>query len=136
MQSIMSDHFAFSRNLDDMEKQLKILHDSLQSFCKLSGWERTSELGQLFKSRDMLITQIAYAESMLYSGKTAGSRGGAFVLQNNQVLPENTEYLGKKIITVMNGNSVTISERDVRPLPANRDLWFEKVWKKHRERHK
>ena len=136
MQSIMSEHFAFSRNLDDMKNQLKILYNNLHSFSKLSCWERASELGQLFKNRDMLITQITYAESMLYSGKTAGSRGGAFVLQDGKVLPENTEYLGKKIITVMNGDSVTISERDIRPLPVNRDLWFEKVWKQHRERSK
>lgn len=135
MQSIMSEHFAFRRDLDEMEKQLEVLHDSYQSFNKHSVWERSTELGQLFKNRDMLITQIAYAESMIYSGKTVGSRGGAFVLKNGNVLPENTLYLSKKIITAMGDDAVTMSDRAVRPLPVDRDLWFEKVWKQHRERH-
>lgn len=135
MQSIMSEHFAFRRDMDQMEKQLDVLHNSYRSFDKLSTWERPTELGQLFKNRDMLITQIAYAESMVYSGKTAGSRGGAFVLRNDEVLPEKTEYLSKKIITTMVGDAVTISARDVRPLPVGRDLWFEKVWKRYRRRH-
>lgn len=135
LQSIMSEHFAFSRDLDQMQIQLDTLYSCYRCFNNLSKWTRPTELGQLFKNRDMIITQIAYAESMVYSGKTAGSRGGAFVLKNGTVLPENTDYLSKKIITAFNGDTVIVSDRDVRPLPFDRDLWFEKVWKQHTERH-
>lgn len=134
MQSIMTEHFAFSRDVDEMAVQIDIYTDNLRSFKKKCNWQRPTEIPQLFKNRDMLLTQIAFAESMLYSAKTAGSRGGAMALKDGQALPEDTSYLAKKIITKMNNGIVTVCHRDVRPIPVERNLWFEKVWKEYLEK--
>jgi len=82
----------------------------------------------------MLLTQLAYAQSMLYSGKTAGSRGGALVLRDGTELQEDTAYRSKKILTTLHDGRVLLSERAVRPLPFDRNLWFETVWKQYLEK--
>ena len=133
MQSIMSEHFAFSRDVDKMEQYIAVYQNALQNLTSLNNWSRSTELPQLFKNKDMLLTQLAYAESMLYSGKAAGSRGGALVLHNGTELPEDKTYRSKKILTQFSGK-IIISERDVRPLPIERELWFENVWREHLQR--
>ena len=134
MQSLMTEYFAFSRDLDAMERQLSVIKENYHSFSTQCTWARLTELPQLFKNRDMLLTQLAYAQSMLYSGKAAGSRGGALVLRNGKELPEDTSYRGKKILTTLQDCEVILTERAVRPLPFDRNLWFETVWKQYLEK--
>lgn len=134
MQGIMTEHFAFSRDVNEMEKQLKVYADNLRNFEKNCNWQRSTEIPQLFKNWDMLLTQIAFAESMLYSAKTAGSRGGAMALKDGRELPEDVSCLTKKVITQMDAGKITIFQRDVRPIPVERNLWFEKVWKEYLEK--
>lgn len=131
MQSTMTEHFAFRRDVDNMEKAIAEYWEHYRNLCKENTWQRLTELPQLFKNRDMLITQLAYGESMLYSAKTAGSRGGALAMKNGSELPESIEYRGKKILTTFEGGNISITERAVRPLPVERSLWFETVWKEY-----
>ena len=133
MQSIMTNHFAFMRDMDAMEKNLPVYYDAYHNITNKNCWERLTEIPQLFKNRDMLISQIVYSESILYSGSHAGSRGGALALRSGSELPENTEYRNIKILTTFHNGQVTLTQRPVRPIPLQRDLWFEKVWKKHLE---
>ncbi len=134
MQSVMTEHFAFSRDIVAMEEGIALYKENLRCLSSRSTWERSSEIPQLFKNRDMLITQLAFAESMLYSGKAAGSRGGALVFQSGCEVAEDITYRSKKILTQWDGEAVHLSERPVRPLPFDRNLWFEKVWKEHLQR--
>ncbi len=134
MQSIMTEHFAFSRDTAAMEANIAVYKENLQTLCSRNTWQRLTEIPQLFKNRDMLITQLAFAQSMLYSGKAAGSRGGALVFENGSEVAEDVTYQSKKILTQWDGETVHLSERPVRPLPFDRNLWFEKVWKEHLER--
>ena len=131
MQSTMTEHFAFLRDLDDMTSAIARYWEHYRNLCKENTWQRLTELPQLFKNRDMLITQLAYAESMLYSAKTAGSRGGALVMENGSELPEVIAYRDKKILTAFKNGNISITERPVRPLPVERNLWFETVWKEY-----
>ena len=131
MQSTMTEHFAFRRDVDNMEKAIAEYWEHYRNLCKENTWQRLTELPQLFKNRDMLITQLAYGESMLYSARTAGSRGGALAMKNGSELPESIEYRGKKILTTFEGGNISITERPVRPLPVERNLWFETVWKEY-----
>lgn len=131
MQSTMTEHFAFRRDVDNMEKAIAEYWEHYRNLCKENTWQRLTELPQLFKNRDMLITQLAYGESMLYSARTAGSRGGALAMKNGSELPESIEYRGKKILTTFEGGNISITERPVRPLPVERSLWFETVWKEY-----
>jgi succinate dehydrogenase/fumarate reductase flavoprotein subunit len=134
MQSIMTEHFAFSRDAEAMQAYIGVYRTALDQLQEKNLWARLTELPQLFKNRDMLLTQLAYAESMLYSANTAGSRGGALALRNGAEIPEDTAYRSKKILTTMEGSDVTIAVRDVRPIPMTRNLWFEKVWKEYLEK--
>lgn len=131
MQSIMTEHFAFSRDVDAMQTHIGVYRTALEQLQERNMWTRLTELPQLFKNRDMLLTQLAYAESMLYSARAAGSRGGALALKNGAEIPEDPAYRSKKILTAVNGSNVTITVRDVRPIPMSRNLWFEKVWKEY-----
>ena len=131
MQSIMTEHFAFSRDVEAMEAALGQYEAQYQNLTAGSTWCRLTELPQLFKNRDMLITQLAYGRSMLYSAKTAGSRGGALAMEKGKEIPEDVSYQSKKILTAFDGTGVTITERPVRPLPVERNLWFETVWKEY-----
>ena len=131
MQSTMTEHFAFRRDVEDMEKAMVEYWEHYRNLYKENTWQRLTELPQLFKNRDMLITQLAYGESMLYSARTAGSRGGALAMKNGSELPESIEYRGKKILTTFEGDNISITERAVRPLPVERNLWFETVWKEY-----
>lgn len=133
MQSIMTDYFAFKRNMNDMETMLPDYYDTYRNLTKRNQWERLTEIPSLFKNRDMIITQIVYAESIRYSGTCAGSRGGALVFKNGKELPENAEYRNIKIQSTFYDGQISLTERTVRPIPSQRDLWFEKVWRKHLE---
>ena len=131
MQSIMTEKFAFRRDVKLMETALEQYRDRFKNLTQESTWQRLTELPQLFKNRDMLITQLAFAESMLYSAKTAGSRGGALAMDNGTEIPEDPCYRDKKILTSFDSGKVSITERSVRPLPVERNLWFETVWKEY-----
>ena len=131
MQSIMTENFAFRRDVDGMQAAIGEYWAHYRNLTGENTWQRLTELPQLFKNRDMLITQLSYSESMLYSAKTAGSRGGALAMEAGKEIPEDTAYQGKKILTCFEVDSVTITERPVRPLPVERNLWFETVWKEY-----
>lgn len=133
MQGIMTDYFAFKRDIDAMEKILPSYYHAYHNLTKRNRWERLTEIPSIFKNRDMLITQIAFSESILYSGACAGSRGGALVFKGGKELPENTDYHSIKIQTTYADGKVTMTQRPIRPIPSQRDLWFEKVWRKHLE---
>lgn len=133
MQSIMTDYFAFKRDIDTMEKTLPSFYDAYANLSKENQWERLTEIPALFKNRDMLITQMAYAESILHSGVHAGSRGGALVFKGGNEVPENTDYRNIKIQTTYNNGQISMTQRPIRPIPMERDLWFERVWRKHLE---
>lgn len=133
MQSIMTDYFAFKRDIDTMEKTLPSFYDAYANLSKENQWERLTEIPALFKNRDMLITQMAYAESILHSGVHAGSRGGALVFKGGNEVPENMDYRNIKIQTTYNNGQISMTQRPIRPIPMERDLWFERVWRKHLE---
>lgn len=133
MQSIMTSHFAFMRDMVAMKEMLSVYYEAYNNITRKNCWERLTEIPSLFKNRDMLITQLAYGESILHTGILAGSRGGALVIENDAELPENTDYRSQKILTEYKNGATSITKRPIRPIPINRDLWFEKVWKKHLE---
>ncbi len=134
MQSLMTEHFAFRREITDMEQTIPRFRESWDTLTEKSTWTEASQLPQLFKNRDMLATQLAYASSILHTAKCAGSRGGAVVTKNGAEVSEDTAFQAQKILTAFDNGNVTITQRPVRPLPVQRDLWFETVWKEHLSR--
>lgn len=134
LQTLMSEDFAFLRETERMKRGCEIIRNSYGSFGTLNRICAKEEIPELIKNYDMTVSQLCYAESMLYSAETLGSRGGALVKRGETELAENTEYRSKKIQTLFDNGKVKFFERKVRPLPTERDLWFEKVWKEYREK--
>ena len=90
-------------------------------FLPWSTVSNRSELPYLYKSYDLLVTQIAVLSAMILSAETVGSRGSGYVKDGPQLSmsPANQAI-------VMQG-SVSRFE-PVRPIPESGG-WFEKVWR-------
>ena len=131
-QKIMSQHFAFLRDIDAMETA----YDRLTSLWNLfpCTWSTPGQLPLLFVFRDMIITQLVYARAMIHTAELAGSRGSALVTKSKTLQPENTTYRNYKLLVSFTNGNVRLSQRPVRPLPFQRDLWFENVWKDYNKR--
>lgn len=131
-QKLMSSHFAFRRDIQEMEKAYQTLQKLWNELpCT---WSTLSQLPLLFKCRDMLLVQLVYGKSMLHTARLAGSRGSALVLDHGKPLPENKIYRSQKLLATFKDGAVILSQRAVRPLPFDRTLWFETVWKEYNKR--
>ena len=130
----MSRAFAFLRDIDVMDDALSEIERDMAAFEDENKWTDVTDIPALFKNLDIIKMQSAVARSMIFSAKNYGSRGSAYVLsgedfmQRNPV-PENSE--GRGYAVVLDGECVDAVA--VKPLPE-RDLWFESVWGKYRER--
>jgi hypothetical protein len=134
----MSKSFAFLRDIPAMERDIALIRADAASFTADNGWANAAELPFLFKNLDILRMSEAVAEAICYTAKAYGSRGSGFVLSGTDFMDrmpigENTE--GRECVVVVNKkNGISIECVPVRPIPAGRDLWFERVWGKFRER--
>ena len=135
--SRMSKCFAFLRDIELMREAKREIGKDLESFISDNKWSGYHELFMLFKNLDIIRMQNAVAEVISYTAEHFGSRGSGFVLNGTdfmqrQPLPENTEGR-EKIVTLKKENGrLTIECLPTRPIPTERDLWFEKVWGKFR----
>ncbi len=133
----MSQYFAFLRDIPSMEKAKGDIRDDINNFVADNKWKNYSELYLLFKNLDILRMEEAIAETISYTAKEFGSRGSGFVLSGGDFMDrcpisENTEGR-EKIVTVKKEREIAINCIPVRPIPKNRDLWFEKVWGNYRK---
>ena len=133
----MSENFAFIRDIGKMENGLSIIIDRKNNFIKENKWKEIYEIGQLFKNYDVIKMQEIIAKSMIYSAKNYGSRGSSFVIEeddflNRNTVAENKESRTKILCAVKNNDEICIKDRKRKPIPENRDLWFEKVWNKYK----
>lgn len=132
----MSEHFAFLRNIEDMETGVAAADENFLNFRADNRWEKPSEIAELFRNYETVRMQQAICRSMLYAAKKFGSRGSSFVLRGGdflteQPVPENTEGRGRVVTARAVGADIEVSDRAVRPIPP-RELWFEKVWNEYK----
>jgi len=127
----MSKIAAYTRNLQEMKKlHSKLLTRKAQFFTQNSITNET-ELSQLHKYYDTLVTQVDVLSAMIFAAENIGSRGSALV---ENMLEDTLEDIVKdttpdnqhndKVVTTTNSNSYF---EPVRPLPPCND-WFETVW--------
>lgn len=133
----MSQHFAFLRDIPSMESAKEDIRRDVASFTEDNKWESPSEIHLLFKNLDIIRMEEAVAEAISYTAKKFGSRGSGFVLNggnfmDRKPLPEDTEGR-EKIVTVTKDGGINIECVPVKPIPTDRDLWFEKVWGNYRK---
>ena len=137
--SRMSGNFAFLRSIPEMKAAIPEIEDDLARFTEKNRWATTDEIPGLFKNLDVIRMSRAIAKAILYTAKRFGSRGSGFVLDggdfmDRKLCPENESGRGQIVTVQKNGDDLTIGVVPVRPIPADRDLWFEKVWAKYRKR--
>lgn len=98
-------------------------------------------LGAWLKARDMLVTQIAMADSMILAGTEIGSRGGAAFSKMplefastadlRKIFKGRNEAFDNKLLYYKKGEPCRFE--DARPMPESKD-WFETAWAKYKER--
>lgn len=97
-----------------------------------------SELPELLKYRDMLLTQLALISAIKTAGKKFGSRGSSLIKKENgeavsqrlsayQYAPETESEINVALYTKKTPDGFTSWLSPVRPIP-DRDTWFETVW--------
>ncbi len=96
---------------------------------------------QLFRLKDMFLTQACVLSAMIAAAETIGTRGGALVsdkpLTGESIfsieIADKSAFDDKRIIAVADDNGISTSMIDVTPIPQP-DLWFENVWNEYMER--
>ena len=137
--SRMSGNFAFLRSIPEMKAALPEIERDLRAFADQNKWANTDEIPALFKNLDIIRTSRAIATAILYTAERFGSRGSGFVLDGGDFMdrklrPEDESGRGQIVTVKKDGENLKIEVVPVRPIPRNRDLWFEKVWGQFRKR--
>ena len=132
----MSRSFAFLRDINAMKRDTEAIRDDREHFTERNKWCAVCEIPFLFKNLDIIRMSEAVAEAISYTAAAFGSRGSGFVLcdtdfMDRKPIAENTS--GREcVVTVTKCGELSIDTVPVRPIPENRDLWFERVWGKFR----
>ena len=137
--SRMSGNFAFLRSIPEMKAAMPEIEGDLSRFADTNRWATPDEIPGLFKNLDIIRTSRAIAAAILYTAERFGSRGSGFVLDGGDFMernlrPEDESGRGRIVTVRKDGEDLKIEVVPVRPIPADRDLWFEKVWAKYRKR--
>ena len=145
LQKRMSASGGAIRNREEMKTLLEEIDSILSSFTERVRYSSPSELKDVFRLRDMLLTQKCYLESMVnYTTDGGRSRGSALYTDEGGTKPyptlpdtftftldsgEKDEYIQEMTYT---GGKCSFSWRKVRPIPQDDDF-FENVWRSYRE---
>lgn len=137
----MSDYASYIRIPENMIK----LKDDVWSRCmgildETKGSDICNII-QIFRLRDMFLTQAAVLSSMIKSAEMIGTRGGALVSDKqltgedifNVEIMDKSEFDGKRVLTELAENRLETSVVDVTPIPQS-DLWFENAWNDYMDR--
>jgi len=125
IQTQMSRHAAYIRNLPEMRKLYNELLASKENFFEKNSIQFLKQTPQIYKYYDALVTQIAILSAMIFAAENIGSRGGALVKDAEM----DKGHYNDQVITTHNNHSFF---EPVRPMPIC-DNWFETVWNDYNE---
>ncbi len=132
-----SSYAGFVRNAGEIEKTIEKAKDLLRRPEQLRI-ESPSQLGEAFRTRDLLVCTVCYLTAMLDYIRTGGlSRGSYLVAEKlpdfGAEVPVDLKLLEQvQEVSYQSGDANTIW-RPVRPLPES-PQWFEQVWRDMKER--
>ena len=140
----MSQYGAQIRSLDGVRLGRKEAESQMNTIVQTVGIQTPGELPQMYRNRDLLVSQIAYFFAIEdYIGQGGESRGSYLILRHDGkrvsvLLPAEFSYklAGKKLaervqeVTYRQGKC-HVAWRDVRPFPEL-NTWFETVWNDYR----
>ena len=116
----------FDRSSEEMASLLEKVKSLCDSFFEMARIADKSEISELYKLYDMLITQKATLSAMLLSAKSFGTHGSAMV-DRKKIECENAK-IDTRIVT--RGGISEISPISKMPNP---ELWFETLLRRSRE---
>ena len=120
-QRLMSRHASFMRSRKDIDVLLEKFKSLRDDFFEKTVITDRKELPYLFKTYDILLTQISVLSAMQKSAYDIGTRGAGMVTDAS-IVGENSH--NDKIIITENERSYF---EPVRAIPTA-DNWFENVW--------
>ena len=132
-----SSYAGFVRNAGEIEKIIEKAKDLLRRSEQLRI-ENPSQLGEAFRTRDLLVCTVCYLTAMLDYIRAGGlSRGSYLVAEKlpdfGAEVPVDLKHLEQvQEVSYQSGDANTIW-RSVRPLPES-PQWFEQVWRDMKER--
>ena len=132
-----SSYAGFVRNAGEIEKIIERAKDLLRRSEQLRI-ENPSQLGEAFRTRDLLVCTVCYLTAMLDYIRAGGlSRGSYLVAEKlpdfGAEVPVDLKHLEQvQEVSYQSGDANTIW-RSVRPLPES-PQWFEQVWRDMKER--
>jgi succinate dehydrogenase/fumarate reductase flavoprotein subunit len=118
LQSEMSLVADFDRDTKGMKALFDKVNDIFENFFEVAKISDPSEISELFKLYDTVLTQRSVLSAMIYSAQTVGTHGSSLV---NGCSEGNINY-PKKDRTLTRGE-ISYSEK-ISPIP-NPELWFE-----------
>ncbi len=142
---LMSDAASAIRNKEAIAEALEITKGKVASFCTEVGVGETGNLGNAFRLRDTLISQVVYLSAMQDYAEKYTTRGSSLYYDANGQLregldecfrftPDDGAGVGTVQEVVYTPDGCEVSYRPVRPIPAA-DTFFENVWREYREEH-
>ncbi len=139
--SEMSRCGAHIRNISNMKKLKQKAEAYLLSFPPVSVQNAVAGL----KLKDLLVTQTAVLNAMIFAAEQIGSRGGALVTdgvpemtsaeQIFALAEEKDDMKSQVIYTTYHPEHTKSTFCSVRPIPQE-DNWFETVWNAYMQKHK
>lgn len=146
LQKRMTEKGGFIRSLENVEKSISETKNQLTNYISNIKIDGEQELNQAFHIYDYLITQFVYLNAIRNYIKLGGKSRGSYLITDKNgrkplnKLPETFRY---SLDQGKNNKYIQLSSLDItnwdyeaewierRPLPQ-KELWFEKEWKKFR----
>lgn len=133
----MSRYFSVYRPCEDTGRKAQELKLCLESFTSQNRIREKSEIRELFKNLDMLLSQCAVSSAMVCEAEECGSRGSGLVTKNGEIVGEKSgsgDYVFAQYPVFDDGKlSFENKKEPCRPIPE-RDNWFENIWREYRKR--
>ena len=129
LQTEMSRVADFDRRTDGMKALYKKVSDIYASFFDIATIADASEVAELFKLYDTVITERAALSAMIKSAEEIGTHGAAFVDRQ----PDKNAGSARKTRTLTRGADSYLE--DVSPMP-DPELWFETLLARQRSKNK
>lgn len=144
LQRIMSDCAAYLRDIPKIRSFRTELDQLFSNFFSQIRIDTLPQAISLYKTRDMIITQLAVLSAMEYAASAFGTRGGSLVLKpdgESLAVPLEQYRIAPPILPTKNvwlSTKLTSEGFESRLLPVRAipqpDDWFENVWAEYRTR--
>lgn len=137
----MSAVAAHIRIPSEMEKLMADITEELSDLHARYKSADICNIINLYRLKDVLITQKAVLSAMLKTAAEAGSRGGSVVSEEkitdscifSVTADTNTTCDDKVFVTYVKDGVASTLLKDIRPIPQT-DMWFENVWNKYNQK--